>query len=124
MNKMFNHFNETYGFPTFLYIGKNIEIMEKEVSKKPLVWEKEDFRRFVDEQLNSSSSSFGGVTTTLRTDEGCFVGFVWIPELNGINGTEIIAHELGHVAHLALKDRGWSDFSNNDVFHSYLYLHG
>lgn len=40
MDKMFNHFNETYGFPTFLYIGKNIEIMEKEVSKKPLIWEK------------------------------------------------------------------------------------
>ena len=123
MNKMFYYFNETYGFPTFVYIGNDRAVMEKEVSKKPLIWDKHDFHKFL-EDMEPTSNSTGGVTTTLRTDEGCFVAFVWIPEYEGISGHEVLTHELGHVAHFVLKDRGWTDFANVDVFHSYLYLHG
>lgn len=120
MNKLFQYVNDTYGFCTYLYIGNDRNLMRKAVAKEKF-WDLQNF----DECAEDFAGEYAGCTTTLKSDTGSVTHFVHLPSWTGSeDNIESLSHEMGHVAHRALVHRGWSDFTNEDVFHSYLYLHG
>lgn len=121
MNKLFSYYNDTYGVFFRLYIGTDTDKMKQAVTKAPIRWGADDFDSF----FNNMGQGTAGCTAALRDDSGVFSIFIYIPEVDLSSDRDyiILSHETGHAAHLCLKDRGWEDFENPDVFHSYLYLH-
>lgn len=120
MNKLFSLYNDTFGFTVFLYIGSDLSILRKAVIKEKF-WDLADF----DASTDSFSDEYAGCTTSLKASNGSMLYFVHIPQWEGTeDDIESLSHEMGHVTHRALTHRGWTDFVHEDVFHSYLYLHG
>lgn len=119
LNKLYTYINDTYGFPTYLYIGQDIDELKKQVKKTALCTED-----VLNECLNEMENGADGVTLTLTTEYGKQIHFIYLPQWSGTaEDYSTLSHELGHVAHQALSHRGWTDLINKDVFHGYLYLH-
>ena len=119
MSKIFTHYNETYGFYTYLFIGSKEEMLS-ELHKAPVYMNKESLLNLVD----NMKSSDAGFTVDLVPEEGVRRYLVYIPEFEWIvNDLITVSHECMHVAQLSLLERGIGDLSNDSCFHCLIYLH-
>ena len=119
IEKLLKCFNDTYRFDTYLYIGTDFQSMKKQVGKEKF-WDMEDFESCI----KDVGIDFAGLTYALDSPDGIQTYFIYLKSWDEFeDSVTVLSHEVGHVTHKALIKRGWSDFTNEDVFHSYLYLH-
>lgn len=114
------YYNDTYGFNTYVCFGEPSEALKALLMKEPFKWNEERYKDCFGE-----ASCWAGLTIMdCCTDDNYDNILIWVRNIEPVTANvATLSHECGHVAHEILKRRGWDDFENDTVFHSYLYLH-
>lgn len=109
--------SDTYGFFTYLMVCPKEQFVEEAI-KSPIKLNKSDAEEFA----NTINDGYAGYTIPLTYD-ACDAYLIWMPEfVESVDSLVYLAHEVSHVAFKALLHRGWTDFDNETVQHSQMYL--
>jgi hypothetical protein len=121
VSKVYEYYNDTYGFFTYLYIGDTSSFIEA-CQKDPISLSKESAESLLS---SLSSKSSVGCTFALANEENGHPS-CWLIYVNSSVDTTpfltTLSHECSHTAFFALEARGWSTFNTLDTQHTQIYL--